>query len=107
MLQLIFDGQQLEDKMLVFDYNIQKESMVDLQLPFHLHAPLPNWIVGSINIYIKIVTGKTYLIRVKGTDTIANVKSQIQQNLEVMSAIPPSEHSNQVQNTISDKLAFV
>ena len=80
MQQLIFDGQPLEDKNLVFDYDIQRESMVDLQLPFHrkfhLHAPLPNWITGSINITIVNTKGKTYVIRVKGTDTIENVKSR-------------------------------
>ena len=31
MLQLIFKGQRLEDKKLIFDYNIQRESTVDLK----------------------------------------------------------------------------
>ena len=92
MQQLIFDGQQLEDKKLVFDYNIQRESKVDLQLPSHLQVPLPNWIAGSINITIVTLTGKKFVIRVKGTDTIDNVKSHIQ-NAE---AIMAGEHSNQV-----------
>ena len=82
MQQLILDGQQLEDKKLVFGYNIQRESTVDLQLPFHrkfhLHAPLPNWIAGTINITIVNTKGKTFVVRVKGTDTIENVKSRIQ-----------------------------
>ena len=102
MQRLIFDGQQLEDKKLVFDYNIQRQSTVDLQLPFHSHAPLSNWIAGFINITIKPLKGETFLIRVKGTDTIDNVKSRIQ-NAE---AIASGEHSNQVQNTISNKFAF-
>ena len=92
MQQLIFNGQLLEDKNLVFDYDIQRESMVDLQLPFHrkfhLHAPLPNWITGSINITIVNTKGKTYVIRVKGTDTIDNVKSRIQN----VDGIPSGEH---------------
>lgn len=96
MQRLIFDGQQLEDKKLVFDYNIQRQSTIDLQLPLHLRAPLSNWIAGSINITIKTLTGKTFLIRAKGTDTIDNVKSRIQ-NTE---AIASGEPSNRVQNTI-------
>ena len=89
MQRLIFDGQQLDDKKLVFDYNIQKQSTIDLQLPSHLHAPLSNWIAGSINITIKPLKGETFLIRAKGTDTIDNVKSRIQ-NAE---AIASGEHS--------------
>ena len=96
MQRLIFDGQQLEDKKLIFDYNIQRESTVDLELPLHLHAPLSNWIAGSINITIKPLKGDTFLIRAKGTDTIDNVKSRIQN----AKAIAAGEHSDQFQNTI-------
>ena len=74
MLQLIFDGQQLEDEKLVFDYNFQRESTIDFQLPLHLHAPFPNWIARSINITIIIMTGRSFVIRAKGTDTIDHVK---------------------------------
>ena len=102
MQRLIFDGQQLEDKRLIFDYNIQRQSTIDLQLPFHLQAPLSNWIAGSLNINIKPLKGETFLVRAKGTDTIDDVKLRIQ-NAE---AIASGEHSNQVQNTISDKFAF-
>ena len=35
MLQLIFKGQRLEDKKLIFDYNIQRESTVDLKRTGH------------------------------------------------------------------------
>ena len=102
MQRMIFDGQQLEDKRLIFDYNIQRLSTIDLQLPFHLHASLSNWIAGSFTITIKPLKGETFLIRAKGTDTIDDVKLRIQ-NAE---AIASGEHSNQVQNTISDKFAF-
>ena len=101
--RLIFDGQQLEDKRLVFDYNIQRQSTVDLQLPPYLHAPLSNWIAGSINITIKPLKGETFLIRAKGTDTIDNVKSRIQ-NAE---AIASGKPSNRVQNTILTSLLLI
>ena len=102
MQQLIFDGQQLEDEKLVFDYNIQRYSKLDLQLPSHLHTPLPDWIARSIQIFIETLTGKTMTIGVKGTDTINDVKLRIQN----MDGTPPGEHSNQIQNIISDKFAF-
>lgn len=86
---MIFDGQQLEDIKLVFDYNIQRESTVDLQLPLHLHIPFPNWIVGSINTFVKFMTGKNLSILVKGTDTIYNVKLRIYD----WEGVPPGEHS--------------
>ena len=78
MQQLIFEGHLLEDKKLVFDYNIQRGSSVDLQIPAHTHTPLPYWIAGSINISVKCSTGHISQIRAKGTDTIDNVKSRIQ-----------------------------
>ena len=89
MQQLIFGGQQLEDKKLVFDYHIVEGSTVDLQLPLHMNAPLSYWTAGFMHLFIKTLTGKVRVIRVKGTDTIGNVKSRIQ-NAE---AIPPGEHS--------------
>ena len=89
MLQLIFDGQQLEDNKLVFNYNIKKGSTVDLQLPFHLHAPFPNWITESIDITIISLTGMRFMIRVKGTDTINDVKLRIQNAID----LPSGEHS--------------
>ena len=103
MQRLIFDGQQLEDKRLIFDYNIQRQSTIDLQLPIHFNAPLSNWIAGCINITIKPLKGETFLIRAKGIDTIDDIKSRIQ-NAE---AIASGEHSNRVQNTNSDKFSFI
>jgi hypothetical protein len=101
--RLIFDGQQLEDKKLVFDYNIQRQSKVDLQLPSHLNAPLSNWIAESMDIFIRLCySGRVFLIRAKRSDTIGNVKSRIQNAV----AIASGELSDQVQNTISDKFTL-
>ena len=77
--------------MLVFDYNIQRGSTVDLQLPFHLDALLPDWITGSIDMTIINEEGEILGIpfRVKGTDTIENVRSRIQK----MEGIPSGRHS--------------
>ena len=101
--RLIFDGQQLEDEKLVFDYNIQRQSTVHLQLPLHLHAPLSSWTAGSINITIKPLKGETFPIRAKGNDTIDDVKSRIQN----AKAIASGEHPKRVQNINSDKFAFI
>ena len=89
MQQLFFNGRQLKDKKLVFDYNIHSESTLDLQPPLHLHAPLPNWIAGSINITILMLTGRFLMIGVKGIDTAHNLKSRIYD----LEGFPPGEHS--------------
>ena len=103
MLQLIFDGQQLEDEKLVFDYNVQRESTVDLQLPFNLHAPFPNWITESINITILSLTGMRFVIRVKGTDTIDDIKLCIQKAID----LPSGEHSKPSSEQIYDKFTIL
>ena len=92
MQRLIFGGQELQDKNLVVDYNILKESTVDLQLPaLHMHTPLSFWTAGppgSITIFIKHLTGTYSPIRVYGTDTIGAVKFRI----EDLKGTPHSEH---------------
>ena len=93
MQQLIFGGQELQDKNLVLDYNILEESTVDLQLPaLHMHTPLSFWTdagpPGSMLIFIKTKTGKTLEIRVYGTDTIEIVKFRVQD----VEGIPHGEH---------------
>ena len=87
MQQLIFGGQQLEDKKLVFDYNILEGSTVDLQLPLHMHVPLSDW-TGSGQVYIKSLTGKTFALDAKVTDTIGNIKSRMYNRLDIL----PGEH---------------
>ena len=65
--QLIFDRKQLEDDYMLFDYDIQSDSTIHLELPFD--APLSRWRDGSMLITIKSISGSsTFPIRVKGSD---------------------------------------
>ena len=83
MQQLIFGGQELQDKNLVLDYNILEESTVDLQLPaLHMHKPLSFWtnagLSGSIQIFLELPSGEVKTICVYGSDTTDIVKLRVQ-----------------------------
>lgn len=65
---LIFSGIKLEDSMKLADCNIKNESIIDLAVKM----------LGGLQIFIKLLNGKTITLNIEATDTIGRIKEMIQ-----------------------------
>ena len=66
--RLVYAGKTLEDGFKLSDYNIRKDFTLRLSLRLKI----------GMQIYVKMITGKTIRFEVKSSDTIENVKAMIQ-----------------------------
>ena len=74
---LYYDKEGLQNGLTLFDYNIQKESTLNLALRE----------IGRFQIFVKTLTGKTVTLEVDASDTIEHIKFQLQDKVD----IPPDQ----------------
>uniref|UniRef100_A0A6G1SF01 Polyubiquitin-B n=1 Tax=Aceria tosichella TaxID=561515 RepID=A0A6G1SF01_9ACAR len=82
-LHLSFAGTGLEDSRRLSDYNIKKDSILQLMLSLREGGG------GVMHINIKTLTGQIFSLRTQASDTIATVKRRIQNRAH----IPASQQS--------------